>query len=160
MNKFEEQFLGAWTLIDWSVSLRDSGAVRKPYNGNAAGHIIYSPEGWVSATLMEKGRQSTFGSPNERIALKQKLITKGPLSLAADEHAMLRPLSLASFGYVGYCGTFDATEEVVNHRVQSAFLPEMINNTLTRRYQFDGNTLTLLATFDNAENKLLWQRNA
>lgn len=48
-----ERFVGAWTLEEWR-STDESGAVRFPYGEDAAGQIVYTATGRMSASLMSR----------------------------------------------------------------------------------------------------------
>ena len=44
--------LGAWQLVEWALLDGDGRLLEHPLGAGAAGYIIYTPDGHVSATLM------------------------------------------------------------------------------------------------------------
>ena len=74
MNEETKQFVGTWELQAWSVVNVDSGQKRHAYGGNAVGHIMYTDDGWVSATLMETGRKAVSDDRNTIQALKRSIL--------------------------------------------------------------------------------------
>jgi hypothetical protein len=47
----------------------------------------------------------------------------------------------------------------VHHRVREALMPQMIDTTLTRKYQFVEDRLTLTATTRDIQDQLIWRRH-
>ncbi|NCF44524.1 MAG: hypothetical protein GWP70_06835 [Proteobacteria bacterium] len=50
-------------------------------------------------------------------------------------------------------------EGEVHHRVCEALMPRMTDTTLTRKYQFAGDRLTLTATTRDMQDQLIWRRH-
>jgi hypothetical protein len=48
--------LGAWRLVEWALLDGDGRLLAHPLGAGAAGYIIYTPDGHVSATLMRTDR--------------------------------------------------------------------------------------------------------
>jgi hypothetical protein len=48
--------LGAWRLVEWALVDGDGRLLEHPLGADAAGYIIYTPDGHVSATLMRTDR--------------------------------------------------------------------------------------------------------
>jgi hypothetical protein len=48
--------LGAWQLVEWALVDGDGRLLEHPLGADAAGYIIYTPDGHVSATLMRTDR--------------------------------------------------------------------------------------------------------
>ena len=56
MNPEAKHLLGAWQLVSWSLVYADGRPAEYPLGEDAAGIIMYTPDGHVSATLMQKQR--------------------------------------------------------------------------------------------------------
>ena len=159
MNEETRQFVGTWELLEWSVVNVSSGKKRQAYAGNTVGHIMYTADGWVSATLMETGRKAVS---DDRVAiqtLKRDILEHPAGPLDSDQMDLMRQFYLACTGYVAYCGPFDVADGEVHHRVREALMPQMIDTTLTRKYQFAGDRLALTATTGDIQDQLIWQRH-
>ncbi len=70
----------------------------------------------------------------------------------------MRQFYLACTGYIAYWAPFFAEGEV-HHRVCEALMPRMTDTTLTRKYQFAGDRLTLTATTRDMQDQLIWRRH-
>lgn len=160
MKKNLEQFHGVWKLAEWSVTHTPSNTTRKPFGGHVDGHIIYTPDGWVSATLMEKGRPNLSQDRLETGQLKQQILNNPHQPLVQEEVNKLVPWFLAGFGYISYCGPFDIGEHTVHHHIQNSMMPQWVGTTLIRDFHFDdsGNQLTLSAEQGETTDKLVWER--
>ena len=55
MKEHQQKFIGTWKLFEWSVE-KPEGDKKYPFSGNVAGYLIYHPDGWMSANLMQKNR--------------------------------------------------------------------------------------------------------
>ena len=53
MNEHQQKFIGTWKLFEWSGE-KPEGDKKYPFSGNVAGYLIYHPDGWMSANLMQK----------------------------------------------------------------------------------------------------------
>ena len=63
-KKLERKFIGTWKLNKWVVSKPD-GKETYPFLGNVNGFLIYHPDGWMSATLMQKDRSHVSDNRSE-----------------------------------------------------------------------------------------------
>lgn len=160
MSQQPEQFHGVWKLKEWSVTHAPSNTTRLPFGGQVDGHIIYSPDGWVSATLMEKNRAPVSQDRLATGQLKQQLLQNPQAPLAQDEVEKILPWFLAGFGYISYCGPFDVDDKRVHHHIHNSMMPQWVGTTLTRDCLFNeqGNQLTLSAAQGDTTDTLVWQR--
>ena len=55
MAEIEKNFSGIWKLNEWSVEKPD-GKKTYPFSGNVSGYLMYHPNGWMSANLMQNDR--------------------------------------------------------------------------------------------------------
>ena len=53
MSLRAEQFIGAWSLIEWRIDYSD-GRVTHPFGQNAVGQLIYSADGSMSVLGVSK----------------------------------------------------------------------------------------------------------
>ena len=90
----KDRLVGAWQLAEFSVTAQD-GTVTSPMGEGVQGLIIYTPDGYMSAQLMEPGRPA---------------YTSGEFTQTTDEEAA------AAAGYVAYSGPFDVDEETATLR--------------------------------------------
>ncbi|MEM8564094.1 MAG: lipocalin-like domain-containing protein [Pseudomonadota bacterium] len=158
MDDLQRQFIGTWRLLDYSVENLETGVSSHVLGEDAQGHIIYTPEGWVSATLMAANRMPNSTDRLARYALKDKLTAGGIHDLTEEERNFALPFLLASFGYIAYCGTFTADATHVHHQITEAFFPAYVGSTATRSYRFTEDRLLLTAEAFGGRDQVLWQR--
>ena len=90
MASLRDRLIGAWRLAEFTVTAED-GTVTYPMGEDVEGLIIYTPDGYMSAQLMEPGRPAyasgefTHGTTEEEAA--------------------------AAAGYLAYSGPFYVNEE-------------------------------------------------
>ena len=104
--------VGAWALIDAAVE-GPAGAAPL-FGAGADGMLIYTPDGWMSATLCARGRPA-LGHSLERAA-------------RADEAAR----AAAFDGALHYAGRWWLDGDEVVHEVRHALLPDLVGQTLRR----------------------------
>jgi len=160
MTQNLQKFHGVWKLTEWSVTQNATNTTRLPFGGHVDGHIIYSPDGWVSATLMEKNRPALSQDRLATGQLKQQLLSNPQAPLSQEEVSKVVPWFLAGFGYISYCGPFEIDDMNVHHHIQNSMMPQWVGTTLVRNFSFDeqGNQLTLSAEQEDTTDKLVWQR--
>ena len=152
-------FHGVWQLSEWTVQL-EGGDVRRPFGGDVEGYLVYSPAGWMSATLMARGRPQLSQDRLAMSKLRRTLQDDPQAQLDAADRLHLRDYFLAANGYISYSGPFDIDEHSVYHRVRVSFIPQWVGTTLSRTYAFDtdAGTLTLRASDPGAADTLVWAR--
>jgi hypothetical protein len=101
----------------------EDGTVSYPYGPDAHGCLIYTPGGWMNATV----------SGSERASLS----TKDP----ADP-GNARPTG-TNTGYVNFCGDYEVHEGYVVHHVRMSLLPDMIGTDQLRHFELNGDELIL-----------------
>lgn len=162
-------FTGIWALAEWSVTHTPSGYVHYPFNGNAEGHIIYTGDGWVSATLMETDRKHLPEDRHRLVAARMLLnppkdAAKQDPKLDAEQQKDIDDLKerfcLASMGYVAYCGPFEIKDNLVEHHIKNSLVPQWVGTTLSRQFDISDNRLTLSTSEGEFTDKLVWQRTA
>jgi len=138
--------VGTWSLVSF-VALDGTGGSRPYWDDRAAGLIVYTPDGRVSAQVYD-ARRPRLGTPWERA------------SPAAAQAAFV--------GMASYYGRYrvDASRSTVTHVVEGAMSPDWIGTELVRGYRFltsDRVELRVLTSADgqSAENTVLtWERVA
>ncbi|HUF31862.1 MAG TPA: lipocalin-like domain-containing protein [Acidimicrobiales bacterium] len=137
------ELVGAWTLTRWDYTV-DGEPRGFPLGEDAEGQIIYSPEGHMSAILMQAQRpafdQPQFhqGTPEQR--------------------------EVAALTYVSYGGTYELRGDVVVHHVAYALFPDWIGTDLVREVSWQGDELVLTALPETSRtgkvvvNRLFWAR--
>lgn len=127
-----------------------TGSVTHPLGTEAAGVIIYSPDGYMSAQLV--GTQSGDADPTDPQGSQPPAETSDPVATA---------------GQLAYSGPFtvDGTTGWIAHHLSVCSLPEWRHGTQHRLGVMDGDRLTLSFTrTDHAgarhTSTLTWQRLA
>jgi len=115
--------VGAWKLVRWEISYSDDRPVSLPFGEDAEGMIIYSPNGFMSASLHR--------------ATRGPVSTQYVLQAPAEEKADL----FASFMFYG--GPYRIEGEDVIHSVEHALNPDLVGNDQLRHVAIDGDELTL-----------------
>lgn len=158
MAGYEEQFVGVWKLQDWSVVNLETSAVTEYFDGRASGYIIYTADGWVSSSIVDTGRPMNTDDRDARLDVQRAVAEHGSVSLTPQQHDVLGPFAMATFGYLGYCGPYTADATHVHHKVMSAGRTSHMGRTLTRSYDFSDDTLRLIGDAFGYRDSLLWKR--
>lgn len=131
------QLIGAWQLESWSLVYVDGRPDEYPLGRDAVGLIMYTPDGYVSASLMRAKRGRV--APSEASA-----------KVAAYDE---------SFAYAGRYALRDGT---VFHTLDIATNPALIGVTSTRHIHLDGDRLTLSGPDFHAgtarTQRIVWRR--
>lgn len=143
-GSLRERLIGAWTLVEYTVT-DDAGIVSHPMSEQAAGFIIYTPDGYMSAQLMTPGR---------------------PAYASGDmHHGDVDEESAAARGYIAYSGPFYVDEAAgrLQHTMQVCLFPNWLGNIQERYIDLQGDRLTLSSDpipFDGRPQtpRLVWQR--
>lgn len=61
-----EDFVGAWSLVDWRIEYSD-GAVTRPFGSGAHGYIVFAENGIMTASIATAVRD-VLGATNARNA--------------------------------------------------------------------------------------------
>ena len=118
MKPEAKDLLGAWQLVSWSLVYADGRPAEYPLGEDAAGIIMYTPDGHVSATLMRKQRPAAAPA------------TDAEKATAFSE----------SFAYAG---RYEVREGAVYHSIKVATNPALIGITSTRYIELAGDRLIL-----------------
>ena len=133
--------VGAWRLQRWEI-VRADGSRTEPFGRDAEGLILYTADGWMTATIMAAGRQ-TLSHPNPRQA------PAGERAAAFD-------------GYFSYGGRWRLVDGAVHHDVQVALNPAMTGTVQVRAVRLTARTLHLSAREGSGdaarEHRIVWRR--
>ena len=138
MAELKDQLIGTWKLVRYQDEDKD-GNIFSPLGKDATGFIMYNPDGYMSAQLMQQGRQA---------------YESGDLHTGTKDE-----MAEAAHGYVAYSGRFELDEEnsTVYHTMEVSMNPTWLGDTQPRLFELDGDTLSIVN--GNAPNqKLVWQR--
>ena len=159
MAEIEKNFLGIWKLNEWSVEKPD-GKKTYPFSGNVSGYLMYHPNGWMSANLMQNDRINISDDRLKISKISHLLKNKTEISFEGDLLETIKNFFMASNGYVSYAGTFNADDSNVYHNIELSLLPQRVGTTLTRKHSFSSKNslLTLSAEFNGFKDLLVWKK--
>lgn len=138
MAELKDQLIGTWKLVRYQDEDKD-GNIFFPLGKDATGFIMYNPDGYMSAQLMQQGR---------------KAYESGDLHTGTKDE-----MAEAAHGYVAYAGRFELDEEnsTVYHTMEVSMNPTWLGDTQPRVFELEGDTLSIVN--GNVPNqKLVWQR--
>lgn len=138
MAELKEQLIGTWKLVRYQDEDKD-GNIFFPLGKDATGFIMYNPDGYMSAQLMQQAR---------------KAYESGDLHTGTKDE-----MAEAAHGYVAYSGRFELDEEnsTVYHTMEVSMNPTWLGDTQPRLFELEGDTLSIVN--GNVPNqKLIWQR--
>ncbi len=119
-----QRLVGAWQLERWEIAYED-GTASLPFGPDAEGLLLYTADGWMSASIMTAGRA--------------RLSRANPRAAPAAERAT------AFDGYFSYCGRWRIVGQGVQHDVSIALNPGMVGTPQVRAVLLRDRTLTLSA---------------
>ena len=117
--------LGAWELRAWMIEYSDGRDRSWPFEREASGLLLYTPEGLMSAGISRSGR-ARFGSASAR-------------------HASAEQKSAAFDSYFHYQGRFRVEAGTVIHEVRESLNPDFPGTRQIRTIKLDGDSLVLSA---------------
>jgi Lipocalin-like domain len=112
-----EDFIGAWSLVDWRIEYPDGGVTR-PFGDAPRGYIIYAESGIMTASITQADRAS-LGTANAR-------------------HARDAQKAAAFDSYFHYAGPWRIEGDSVIHEVTLSLNPDMVGTDQHRLAAFDG----------------------
>ncbi|KAH0038525.1 hypothetical protein KCU78_g1483, partial [Aureobasidium melanogenum] len=122
----KKQLIGAWKLLSWTIE-EESGKKSYPFGENVQGIIMYTPDGFMSAQIMQPGAQKWH--VNDLIG--------GTQEEKAD----------AMSHYVAYSGPFHVEMEngkpKLCHSMSVSLFPGWLGDTQERLCNLEGDVLQL-----------------
>ncbi|KRG10825.1 lipocalin-like domain-containing protein [Staphylococcus sp. NAM3COL9] len=138
MTSIEEQLIGTWKLLTYQ-DVAEDGSIYYPLGKDATGFIMYNPDGYMSAQLMQQGRPS---------------YASGDLHKGTTEE-----MAIAAEGYLAYSGRFklDEANATVYHTMDVSMNPTWLSATQPREFTLKDNILSII-NGNNRNQKLVWER--
>jgi hypothetical protein len=135
--------IGAWQLRSWFIYYEDGREPGAPFGTQPSGLLIYSPDGWMSATVHRSVRESLPADSSPR-NLDSALLAR------------------AYWSYFHYGGLWRIEGSRVIHSVKHSLNPGMVGTEQVRQMAFEGTTLTLIGIEaiqdESRRHELVWQR--
>ena len=120
----KEDLLGSWHLESWTIGYSDSDEFSYPYGEDPQGLLLYTEDGWMSASI---GRKERAGLPEDVPFRKLP---------DADKAA-------AFSTYFHYAGRYRVSDGDVIHYVSQSLNPNFPGTEQLRHAELDGQTLVL-----------------
>lgn len=138
-----KDLVGAWRLRSWRIHYADGRAPTVPFGDRPDGLLVYSPDGWMSATVSRAGRPPLPSDQSPRTADAERVAE-------------------AFRSYFHYAGPYRFEGDRVVHSVQLSLNPNFNGTEQVRQVHLDGAVLTLRGE-DSAggtvrRHELVWQR--
>lgn len=136
---------GSWQLRSWLISYEGNRAATAPFGEQPEGLLVYSPDGWMSATVC-RGQRPLFPA--------------GSSPRTADDQRIAE----AYRSYFHYAGPYRVEGDHVIHAVHYSLNPNFVGTEQRRHMRLQGSLLTLSGS-DRAgdierHHELVWQRLA
>ncbi|MGD0331069.1 MAG: lipocalin-like domain-containing protein [Nitrososphaeria archaeon] len=121
----DNSLIGTWKLksFEWRAS---DGSVIYPFGRDVLGYLIFSPEGYFSATLSAANRK--------------KFTSQDLIGGSLEEKAGATEL------YLSYCGPCEIEKDKFRTRVEISLIPNWVGGYQERYYKIDGKTLSVRST--------------
>jgi hypothetical protein len=139
----EEDLIGAWTLLSWTIEYPRHQRVSFPFGENATGLLLYAPGGFMSAGI-SRSERCGFQGGNVRHA------TPSARAAAFDSH-------------FHYQGRFHVSGRFIEHEVTQSLNPDFVGTVQRREALLEGETLELRAEDQGPDgsprtHRLIWRR--
>ncbi|MBR0597793.1 lipocalin-like domain-containing protein [Sinanaerobacter chloroacetimidivorans] len=138
-KSLREALVGAWKLVEYSIEDKNKqGEKFYPLGKDAAGFLMYTPDGYVSAQMMASGRPS---------------YANGHIHTGTTEE-----MAKAAKGYMAYSGQYEVDEETntLTHHMEVSMNPTWLGQAQERFVKLEGNTITISTAGNHAV--LVWKR--
>ncbi len=139
-----DAIVGSWLLLRWSVEYPDDRPPSLPFGADAIGLITYAADGWMTATMSRRRRESLSAPTAARASAASK-------ARAFDE-------------YLTYGGRWRLEADAVVHEVLVSMNPTLIGVPQRRVATLRDGLLDLTATETDAatgrsrRHRIVWQR--
>ena len=141
----KEDLVGTWQLESWTIGYSNRDAFTYPYGEDPVGLLVYSDDGWMSASIARRARDLLPDDVSFR---------KLPDALKAA----------AFSSYFHYAGRFRVQDGDVIHYVSQSLNPNFPGTEQLRHAELDGQTLVLSGKDQVGEvvrfHSLVWHRTA
>ncbi len=120
----KDKLLGGWLLQSWTITYSDSDRITYPFGEHAIGTIMYTTDGWMSASI-SRAKRDLFPEGQSIKSL--------PEETRADAYN----------SYFSYSGRYVIEGNDVIHKVEQSLNPNFVGTEQVRHIKFDGDTLIL-----------------
>jgi hypothetical protein len=120
----KDELAGTWQLESWTIGYTDRDEFTYPYGEEPQGLLVYSNDGWMSASINRPGRALLPDDVSYR---------KLPDALKAN----------AFSSYFHYAGRYRVVDGDVIHYVTQSLNPNFPGTEQLRHAELDGHTLVL-----------------
>jgi len=139
----KEDLQGSWQLESWTIGYSDRDDFTYPYGEDPQGLLLYTNDGWMSASIARR----------ERARLPEDVVfRKLPDELKAEAFA----------SYFHYAGRYRVVDGDVIHYVSQSLNPNFPGTEQPRHAELDGQTLVLSAKDQVGDvarfHSLVWHR--
>ena len=139
----KERLSGTWELESWTIGYSDRDDFTYPYGEEPQGLLLYTEDGWMSASICRAGR--------------------APLPADVSFRALPEAARSAAFSsYFHYAGRYQVRDGDVIHSVAQSLNPNMVGSQQLRHAELDGQTLVLSGKDEvggtTRFHSLVWQR--
>ncbi|NEO13878.1 MULTISPECIES: lipocalin-like domain-containing protein [unclassified Moorena] len=152
----KDAFVGTWKLAELK-SVDKEQKISYPYGKNPVGHIIYTKEGYMSASIMMSNRLN-LGLSMEEI---QNLRNVSKLQLITNILKYIKVTFryfMAARNYISYSGKYEIRDNKVIHHVEVSLIPDWTGIDLERNFELSEDILVLTASSVGNTFYLTWQR--
>lgn len=140
----KEQLSGTWELESWTIGYSDRDEFTYPYGEDPQGLLLYTEDGWMSASICRTDRKTLPADVSFRTL---------PEAVRAD----------AFSSYFHYAGPYRVLENDVIHYVTQSLNPNMVGTEQLRHAELDGKTLVLSGKDQVGEatrfHSLVWHKH-
>jgi len=140
-KKISEALVGTWACHRWTMRYED-GRVTRPFGLRPNGFILYTADGFMTATIMAAGRK--------------RFRAKNPRDASEAERAK------AFDSYFSYAGRWRLRGSRIEHEVRVALNPGLVGTSQWREVLLEGSRLTLAAVEKTANgtrrHEIEWRR--
>ncbi|NEQ77699.1 MAG: lipocalin-like domain-containing protein [Okeania sp. SIO2C9] len=146
-------FVGTWKLVEVS-----SDKNVYPWGEHPEGYLIYTADGYMSASIMRSDRCQLGLSLEEMQELSKGGIRTLVKNLFGYIKGILRYFQAAK-GYTAYTGSYEIQDNKVIHHVKVSLIPDWVGTVQERTFKFLGDKLILTAPpVGDVSYVLTWQR--
>ena len=124
-ESLRDRLIGAWELVEVVEEPVDGSGPRHPHGRQPAGLILYTPDGYMSAQIMQRDRPAIASADWSGLTPEQY-----------EQEART---------YFAYSGPFSVDEErrIVTHTIDVSLFPGWVGQTQPRVARLDGDELRL-----------------
>jgi hypothetical protein len=120
----KDDLIGTWQLESWTIGYSDRDDFSYPYGEEPEGLLVYSNDGWMSASINRPGRE--------------------PLPEDVSYRKLPDGVKAAAFSsYFHYAGRYRVVDGDVIHYVTQSLNPNFPGSEQLRHAELDGQTLVL-----------------